>query len=222
MHSRARFAEKLVSLRPDGTEAGAMIHPGRLRCHAKQNLELRAPNRALEGEQPPLKIAQPIGVEIDVPRFIPQDAIAGLFEHRIARPLVQQTIISGPNQLRDHEHLELKVQTESAAGQPEKRMRPMSLDCSAAKVMDQLLEQTGMRLFFGDKKFERLMVGGIVRRLLPGLGEEKISFATFTQLEMRERMRESTFGFRIKRRRHVPFRIGPVFWIVLIVTEPGV
>ena len=97
----------------------------------------------------------------------------------------KQTIVGCPDQLRDHEHLQLKVQTESTAREPEKRMRPMSLDCAAAKVMHQLFEQTGVRLFFGDEEFERFMVSGIVRRLLPGLREEKISPATFAELEMR-------------------------------------
>ena len=64
-------------------------------------------------------------------------------------------------------------------------MRPVSLDCPAAKAMHQLFEQTGVRLFFGNEEFEGLMVRGIVRRLLPGLREEKISPATFAELEMR-------------------------------------
>ena len=162
-----------------------MIHPGHLCGHAKQDLKLCAPSRALEREQSPLEIAQPIGVEIDVPRFVAQDAITSLFEHGIVRTPVQQTIVGCPNQLRDHEHLQLKVQTESTAREPKKRMRPMSLDGAAAKVMHQLFEQTGVRLFFGDEEFERFMVRGIVRRLLPGLREEKISLATFAELKMR-------------------------------------
>ena len=41
-----------------------MIHPCHLRGHAEQDLKLCAPSRALEREQSPLEIAQPIGVEI--------------------------------------------------------------------------------------------------------------------------------------------------------------
>ena len=162
-----------------------MIHPGYLRRHPKQDLKLCAPKLALEGKQPPLEIAQPIGMEIDVPGLIAEDPIASLFEDGIARTPVQQTIVSCADQLRDYQHLKLEVQTQSTAGEPEKRMRPMSLDRATAKVMHQLLEQTSVRLFFGDEKFERLMVSGIIGRLLPGLREEEISSATFAELEMR-------------------------------------
>jgi hypothetical protein len=167
----ACFAEKLGALYPDCTKTRAMIHPGHLRRHAKQDLKLGAPKLSFEGKQPPLKIAQPIGVEIDVPGLVAQNAIASLLKDGIARTPVQQTIVSCPNQLCDHQHLQLEVQTQSTAREPKKGMGPMSLNRAAAKVMDQLLEQTGVRLFFGNKKFERLMVSGIVRRLLPGLGE---------------------------------------------------
>src|SRR5436190_22438917 len=81
----ACFTEKLASFHTKGAQARAMIHPGHLGRHAKQDLELCAPQLTLEREQPPLEIAQPIGVEIDVPGFVTQDPIASLFEHRVAR-----------------------------------------------------------------------------------------------------------------------------------------
>ena len=105
----AGFAEKFAPLCPNRAETGAMIHPGHLRRHAKQNLKLRAPGCALEREQPPLEIAQPLSVEIDVPDSVSQNPIASLFEHGIARPPVQQTIVGCPNQLGDHQHLQLEV-----------------------------------------------------------------------------------------------------------------
>ena len=180
-----RFAEKFASLCAERAEATAMIHPSHLRSDAKEDLKLCAPSRALEGEPSPLEIAQPVGMEIDVPCFIAQDAITSFFENGIVRTPVEQTIVGCPHQLRDHEHLQLKVQTESPAREPKKRMRPMSLDGSTAKVMHQLFKQTGVCLFFGDEEFERLMVSGIVGRLLPCLREEKISLATFAELKMR-------------------------------------
>src|SRR5438105_13381654 len=111
----ACFAEKLASLYAEGTEARAMVHPGHLRRHAKQDLKLCVPNLALEGKPPPLELPQPIGVEINVPGLVAQDAIASLFEDGIARTPVQQTIVGCPDQLRDHQHLELELQTERTA-----------------------------------------------------------------------------------------------------------
>ena len=85
----ARFAKKFRAIRTSCDKTASMIDPRDLRSDGKQYLELRAPRRAFEREQPPLQIAQPIGMEIDVPRFVAQDAIANLFEDGIARARVQ-------------------------------------------------------------------------------------------------------------------------------------
>ena len=109
-----------------------------------------------------MKIAQPIGVKIDVLRFIFQNELANFFQHVIASLPVKQTIVSRSNKLGDDEHLNFKFKTERTPGQPENRMRPVMSDGCAAEPAHQTFEQPRVFLFFSDEKLERFVVGGVI------------------------------------------------------------
>ena len=47
-----------------------MIDPGDLCGGGKQNLKLQSPSSALDRKKSGLKIAEPVGVKINVPRFV--------------------------------------------------------------------------------------------------------------------------------------------------------
>jgi hypothetical protein len=136
----SRFAKKPRAIRASGDETALMVDPCNLRRETEQYLELRTPGGAFKGKQPQLEIPQPIGVKFDVPGFIAQDPITNLFEDGVSGARVEQTIISGPDQLRDHQNLKLEVQSEGAANEPEQRVRPMTFNRLAAETMHQLFE----------------------------------------------------------------------------------
>ena len=66
----SRFAKKFAPIRTDSVKTAPMIDPRDLRRDGKQDLELCAPRRAFERKQPPLCVAQPVGMKINVPRFV--------------------------------------------------------------------------------------------------------------------------------------------------------
>ena len=74
-------------------------------------------------------------MEIDVARFVAQDLIADAFQDRISRTRVQQTVVSRPDQFRDHQNLKLEVQTKRATNLPKERVRPVTFDDSTVEAM---------------------------------------------------------------------------------------
>ena len=48
-----------------------------------------------------------------------------------------------------------------------------------------------MSLFLRNKKLKGLVICGVVRRLYSRLGEQETTFASFSKLEVRQRMREN-------------------------------
>ena len=147
----ARFTKKFDPIRSARREADPMIDPGHVGCGAKERLELRIPKRALERQKPGLKIAEPIGVKIDVASFILQNERAGFLQHRITRPPMEQPIIGSSDQLCDDEKLNLELESERVTDQPKQAVRPMVANGLAAETMDQSLQQARVFSFFRDE-----------------------------------------------------------------------
>ncbi len=62
-----------------------MVDPGDVGRRRKEQLELPVPNRAFHGQQPRLKVAEPIGVKINMLRFVTQKERARFLQDRVAR-----------------------------------------------------------------------------------------------------------------------------------------
>ena len=63
----------------------------------------------------------------------------------------------------------------------------MSSNFLPTKSMNEMPEQPGMFLLFGNEEFQRFVIGCIVWDLSCRGGEQKIALTTFTQLKMRQR-----------------------------------
>jgi hypothetical protein len=158
----ACFAKKFAAVCADGTEAMPMINPCDLRGCFEQNLKLQIPSCALNRKQSRLKIAQPVGVKINMLRFVFQNECANFLEHAIVRLPVKQTIVGRSDQLGDDEDLNFKFETERAPGQPEDRLSPVMSNGHSAEPMHQSFEQARVFLFFSDEKPKGLVIGGVV------------------------------------------------------------
>lgn len=167
-----------------------------------------------------MKIAQPIGVKIDVLRFIFQDERANFFEHAIAGLPVEQTIVSRPHELGDDEDLNFKLEAERTPGQSENGMCPVMPDGSAAEPRHQTFQQPRVLLFFSNEKLERLVIGGVIWDLRFGLGKKESTLATFAKLKMGQRMSKQALHPCIEWRRQVPLRFRPIELVVLIIMQP--
>ncbi len=197
-----------------------MIKPGHLRCASEQGLELSAPDCAFQRQQSRKEISEPLGVKLDVTHFIGEQKRAGFVQDRVARARPQQTVIGRPHQFRDDEELNLELESDPLPDQPEESMRPMTANGSAAKTAHQTFEQSRMLVFFCDEKLQRIMIGGVVRRLRPSAGQKEFTLAGFAQLEMRQGPCQDELNFRIERAGRIPFRFGPVSLVTLIISEP--
>ena len=131
-------------------------------------------------------MGQAFEVKSDVLGFVRQDAGADLIENRNAGPPLQDAVISHPDQFRDEQDLNFKIQSERTPRAPKEEMSPMALDDRTAKPPDQALEQSRVFAFFGDEEFEGAPVSGVRLDLLRGFAEEMLAAATFAELEMRK------------------------------------
>src|SRR5438132_607198 len=109
-----------------------MIHPSHLRRDGKQDLELRAPNKAFQWQEIRLKVTEPVGVKLNVLRFVFQDKRANFLQNPIARPRLKQTVIGRADKFRDNENLNFKSESQRVADQPEDGVRPMHTNRLAA------------------------------------------------------------------------------------------
>src|SRR5438132_489818 len=98
-----------------------MVHPRHVRSRGKQDLKLCTPAGTFQGQESRLKMAEPIGMKINVLCFVFQDERARFFQHWIARPCLQQTVIGGAEQFCDDEKLNFKFESERVPDQAEER-----------------------------------------------------------------------------------------------------
>ncbi len=164
-----------------------MIEPGDSERSAEENLKPQRPGRPFRGQKPGVDVAQMIEVKGNMLRFVGEDARTDLVQNRIARSAFQQPIVSRSDQLRDEEHLDFKIEPESAPGETEKLMRPVARDEVAAEPRDEKLEKARMLRLFGDEELERAAIGRIFRFFLLRPAEKVAAAAAFAELEMGER-----------------------------------
>ena len=136
--------EKFEATSPNRAQCAAMIEPGSTQCGGEEELKLQRPGGALGGQEPAMEVAQAVEMKGNVLRLIGQDARADLIENRIARAAREHAVIGRPNQFRDQQHLDLKVQSKCAARRAEKQVRPVPFDQSPSKAPDQTFEKSGM------------------------------------------------------------------------------
>lgn len=216
----ARFAKEFAPVRAGNHQTRLVINPRDLRRCAEQKLELQTPSRSLDRQQLRLKGAEPIGVKIDVARFVLKNQVAHFLKSRIARAKAQESIVCGAHQFRGDEQLNFKFESERVPDESKQGVRPVPPDGSSAETNHEPFEQTRVLVFFRNEKFERAMISGIVRKLSPHLANEECSLAGFAQLKVRERMRQSASHSGIERTRHVPFRFEMIQPILFVITEP--
>ena len=164
-----------------------MIDPRYLHGRGEEHLELRLPHRALHRQESRLKIAQPIGMKTNMLGFVLENERASLFQHRIARPRLQQPVIGCADKFCDNQKLNFKFESEGMAGEPKERVRPMVFNCPAPEPAHQSSEQSGVFLFLSDEQSERLVIRNVIRRFRTSLREQEGSLPRFTQLKMRQR-----------------------------------
>ena len=128
-----------------------MIDPGNVCSGGEQDLKLESPARAFNRKEARLEFAEPIGVKVDVLRFILKDERARFFQNGISRPCMKQPVICGADQLSDDEKLNFKFESEGAPDEPKQKMRPVLPNDSAPEAMDQSLEQARVFALFGDE-----------------------------------------------------------------------
>jgi hypothetical protein len=117
-----------------------MVHPSHLRRDGKQDLELRAPNKAFQWQEIRLKATQPVGVKTNVLRFVFQDKRANFLQNPIARPRLKQTAIGRADKFRDNENLNLKFESQRVADKPEYGVRPMPANRLAAETIHEAFQ----------------------------------------------------------------------------------
>src|ERR1700682_1243037 len=93
----ARFKKELAAICARRGQTLPMIDPCDVSGGGEECLELRVPNRPFQRQESSLKIAEPIGVKIDMLCFILEKERARLFQNRIARSRFQQPVIGGPD-----------------------------------------------------------------------------------------------------------------------------
>jgi hypothetical protein len=171
-----------------------MVHPSHLHGGGEQDLELRAPNKAFQWQEIGLKVTEPIGVKINVLRFVFQDKRANFFQNPIAHPRLQQTVIGRADKFRDNENLNFKFESQRAPDKPEDGVRPMPINGLAAEARHEAFQQSRVLFFFIDEQLQRPVIGNIIGRLSASVREEKFTFTRFPELKMRQGTGQNTLS----------------------------
>src|SRR5437763_8461177 len=106
------------------------------------------------------------------------------------------------------------------ANETEQSVGPVAPDCSAAKSLDQPLQQPRVLALLGYKELQGIEVSGIVTDLLACPIEQEGAFSGFAQLEMRQGASQRRLHRGIQRAWRIPFRLRPVMSIVSVISEP--
>jgi hypothetical protein len=171
-----RFSKKCSPIYAYAFQATAVVEPCDSGCQSKQNLKPSSPRFPLQRQKAELRCPQPICVKIDMPRFVTQNPVTNLLENRIMRARTKEPVICRPDQFRNDQHLQLKIQTEGPTNES----------------INKMPEQSGMFLLFRNEEFQRFVIGCIVWDLSRRAREQKIALTTFTQLKVRQRARKRT------------------------------
>src|SRR5262249_14063332 len=126
-----------------------------------------------------------------MPHFVTQDLVTNLLEHGIMRARTKQPVICRPDQFRNDQNLQLKIQTERPPNASKKGVRPMPSNFLPTESINKVPEQSGMFLLLRNEEFQRFVIGCIVWDLSRRAREQKIAFTAFTQLKVRQRARKS-------------------------------
>jgi len=188
----ARFSKKCSPIYTYTFQATAVVEPCDSSCQSKQNLKPSSPRFPLQRQKAELRCPQPICVKIDMPRFVTQNPVTNLLENRIVRARTKEPVICRPDQFRNDQHLQLKIQTEGPTNESKNGVRPMPSNFLPTESINKMPEQSGMFLLFRNEEFQRFVIGGIVWDLSRRAREQKIALTTFTQLKVRQRARKRT------------------------------
>lgn len=188
----ARFSKKCSPIYAYAFQATAVVEPRDSSCQRKQNLKPSSPRFPLQRQKAELRCPQPICMKIDVPRFVTQNPVTNLLENGIMRARTKEAVIYRPDQFRNDQHLQLKIQTERPTNESKNGVRPMPANFLPTESINKMPEQSGMFLLFRDEEFQRFVIGCIVWDLSRCAREQKIALTTFTQLKVRQRARKRT------------------------------
>ena len=125
-------------------------------------------------------------MKVDMLSFVLQNQGTGVLQNRITGSSLKQPIISGADQFRRDQKLDLEFESEKMTNQAKQSVGPMSPDRFTAESVDQTLEQASMFSFFGDEEFQSFVIGEFARDLGPRLFNQKFAFAGLTQLKVRQ------------------------------------
>ena len=188
----ARFSKKRTPIYAYAFQTTAVVEPRDSSCQSKQNLKPSSPRFPLQRQKAELRCPQPIRVKRDMPRFVTQDLVANLLENPIMRARTKEPVICRPDQFRNDQHLQLKIQTERPTNESKKGMRPVPSNSLPTESINKMAEQSGMFLLFRNEEFQCFVISCIVRDLSSRPREQKIAFTAFAQLKVRQRARQRT------------------------------
>ena len=97
----------------------------------------------------------------------------------------------------------------------------MVFDQAPAESRHQALQQARMLGFFGDKKFQSVTIGHIVRKLRGGFPEKVLASSAFAALEMGERTGQTGAQFHREWTWCRPIGRDEIAGVLLEIAQPG-
>ena len=157
----------------------------------------------------------------NVAGFIAQNEFAHGGESAIGRVISQQPVVSGADQLRQQQHLQLKSDAQDSPAKTKGRKAPVRGDITSVKPLHRAAQQAGVLRFLGKPEVnDRAHFGAATPEPFRVIGNQGSRSAAISEAELLERFEQRRENGRGNRHGRRPVRFEAIISISGKMRDP--